>query len=95
MIREPEMRLPVLWPFCIILAIGSTIVSVGYQNHWDWKIILIIGYTCIGWQVASIPPIAITYAIDSYKPVSGEYLVSMTVNKNLWGYGMASVSCQS
>lgn len=26
--------------------------------------------------------------IDSYKPVAGEFLVSATVNKNLWAYGI-------
>lgn len=51
MVREPEMRLPVLWPFVVILAAGSSIVAVGYQNHWDWKVIVILGYGLIGWQV--------------------------------------------
>lgn len=86
-IREPEMRLPALWPFCGLLLLGSTIVSVGYQRQWDWKVIVILGYGAIGWQVAALPAISMAYTIDSYKPVAGEYLVAMTVNKNLWGYG--------
>ncbi|KAL8290108.1 hypothetical protein RQP46_003047 [Phenoliferia psychrophenolica] len=89
LIREPEMRLPALWPFVIVLVIGSAIVATGYQNGADWKLIVILGYGAIGWQVASIPPIAITYAIDAYKPVSGDLLVAVTVNKNLWGYGVS------
>lgn len=40
LIREPEMRLPALWPFVVILAIGSAVVAVGYQHQWDWKIIV-------------------------------------------------------
>lgn len=28
-----------------------------------------------------------TYAIDSYKPVAGSVIVSITLNKNVWGYG--------
>lgn len=34
------MRLPALWPFVVILAIGSAVVAVGYQHQWDWKIIV-------------------------------------------------------
>lgn len=86
-IREPEMRLPALWPFCALLLLGSTIVAVGYERQWDWKVIIVLGYGAIGWQVATLPALAMAYTIDSYKPVAGEYLVAMTVNKNLWGYG--------
>ena len=53
------------------------------------QIIVIIGFTCIGIQVAALPSIVSTYAIDSYKPVSGSVFVSITVNKNLWGYGFS------
>lgn len=88
-IREPEMRIPAIFPFAGILAIGSSVVAVGYAKSWNWPIIVIVGYGCIGWQVAAIPPLAITYSVDCYKPVSGEFLVSMTVNKNLWGYGVS------
>lgn len=88
-IREPEMRLPAIFPFTGILAIGASVTAVGYANAWYWPIIVIVGYGCIGWQVAAIPPLAITYSVDSFKPVSGEFLVCMTVNKNLWGYGVS------
>ena len=51
---------------------------------------MIIGYSCLGIQVAAIPAIIITtYAIDSYKPVTGLLFVAITVNKNLWGYGFS------
>lgn len=50
---------------------------------------MIIGYTCAGIQVAALPAIASTYAIDSYKPVSGSIFVAITVNKNVWGYGFS------
>ena len=51
------------------------------------KPIVIVGYTCAGIQVAAIPAIASTYAVDSYKPVAGSLFVAITVNKNVWGYG--------
>lgn len=53
------------------------------------QIIVIIGWACTGIQVASLPSIASTYAIDSYKPVAGSIFVSITVNKNVWGYGFS------
>jgi hypothetical protein len=88
-IREPEMRLPAMIPYVIIMYLGNIIVSVGYQNKWPWQAIVIIGFTCAGIQVAAIPSIASTYAVDSYKPVAGSLFVSITVNKNVWGYGFS------
>jgi hypothetical protein len=51
--------------------------------------IVIVGCTCAGIQVAAIPAIASTYAIDSYKPIAGSIFVAITVNKNVWGYGFS------
>ena len=36
-------------------------------------------------QVVAIPTIAITYAIDSYKPISGEIMAIATVAKDTFG----------
>ncbi len=88
-IREPEMRLPTLIPYVIFMMIGMIISSVGYQRHWPWEVIVIIGYGCIGIQVAALPSIASTYAVDSYKPAAGGAFVAITVNKNLWGWGLS------
>ncbi|KAK1701011.1 major facilitator superfamily domain-containing protein [Colletotrichum godetiae] len=87
-IREPEMRLPAMIPFVIIMVFGNIITAVGYQNHWSWPIIVVLGYASAGIQVAALPSIASTYAIDCYKPVTGPLMVAITVNKNVWGYGM-------
>ncbi|KAF1935483.1 MFS transporter-like protein [Clathrospora elynae] len=86
-IREPEMRLPAMIPYVIIMFLGNIIVAVGYERQWPWQAIVIIGYTCTGIQVAALPGIASTYAVDSYKPVTGSLFVAITVNKNVWGYG--------
>jgi len=88
-IREPEMRLPTLIPYVIFMMIGMIVSSVGYQRHWPWEVIVIIGYGCIGIQVAALPSIASTYAVDSYKPAAGGAFVAITVNKNLWGWGLS------
>ncbi|KAH8705624.1 putative MFS transporter [Talaromyces proteolyticus] len=88
-IREPEMRLPALVPYVFVSILGNFIIAFGYQYHWDWRAIVIVGYTCAGMQVAALPAIASTYAVDSYKPVVGSVFITITVNKNVWGYGFS------
>ncbi|KAL5116349.1 hypothetical protein ACEQ8H_005697 [Pleosporales sp. CAS-2024a] len=87
-IREPEMRLPALIPYVVIMFLGNVVVAVGYQHKWPWQAIVVIGFGCAGIQVAAIPGIVSTYAVDSYKPVAGSLFVAITVNKNVWGYGL-------
>ncbi|KAH6633322.1 MFS transporter-like protein [Boeremia exigua] len=86
-VREPEMRLPAMIPYVVVMFLGNIVVAVGYERKWPWEAIIIIGYTCAGIQVAALPGIVSTYAVDSYKPVAGSLFVAITVNKNLWGYG--------
>ncbi|KHN98022.1 MFS transporter [Metarhizium album ARSEF 1941] len=88
-VREPEMRLPAMIPYIVLMMLGHVVPAIGYQQKWPWQAIVIVGYTCTGIQVAGLPSIASTYAVDSYKPVAGALFVAITVNKNVWGYGMA------
>ncbi|KAL1890041.1 hypothetical protein Sste5346_008476 [Sporothrix stenoceras] len=88
-VREPEMRLVAMVPYVLAMLIGSIVVAVGYDHHWPWQVIVIIGYTLLGMQVAALPSIVSTYAIDSYRPVTGSMFVAITVNKNVWGYGVS------
>ena len=88
-IREPEMRLVTLIPYTIISFIGSLIVALGYQRHWSWQPIVVVGYTLVGVQVAAIPGIVITYAIDCYKPATAEFMLATTIYKNVYGYGVS------
>ena len=37
-IREPEMRLPAMIPFTLIMILGNFVVGFGYQYHWDWRV---------------------------------------------------------
>ncbi|KAH7134439.1 major facilitator superfamily domain-containing protein [Dactylonectria macrodidyma] len=87
-IREPEMRLPAMIPYVIIMVLGNVITAIGYERKWPWQVIVVLGYSCAGIQVAALPSIASTYAVDCYKPVTGSLFVAITVNKSLWGYGM-------
>lgn len=76
-------------PYVLIMIIGNVVVSVGYQNHWNYWAIVVIGFAAAGLQVAALPAMAMTYSVDSYKPVAGSLMVSVTVNKNVWGYGFS------
>ncbi|KAK4541958.1 hypothetical protein LTR36_007158 [Oleoguttula mirabilis] len=88
-VREPEMRLPAMIPYVLIMILGNFVVAFGYERKWPWEAIVIIGYTCAGIQVAALPAMVTTYAVDSYKPVAGSLMVAITVNKNVWGYGFS------
>ena len=37
-IREPEMRLPAMIPYTLIMILGNFVVGFGYQYHWDWRV---------------------------------------------------------
>lgn len=45
-----------------------------------------VGYGFSGLSVTSVPTIAIAYAIDCFKPISGEIMVVATVLKNVLGF---------
>jgi len=38
-IREPEMRLPAMAIYVVIMIIGNFVVAFGYQYKWDWRVI--------------------------------------------------------
>ena len=82
-VREPEMRLPAMVPYVLIMILGNVCVAVGYQDKWPWAGIVVVGYACAGIQVAALPALSSTYAVDAYKPVAGSLFVSITVNKNV------------
>lgn len=71
------------------MILGNFIVAFGFENKWPWPVIVIIGFGCAGVQVAALPAMVNTYAVDSYKPVAGSLMVAITVNKNVWGYGFS------
>lgn len=40
-IREPEMRLPTMIPYFILMLIGNFITAFGWRDGWSWKVNLI------------------------------------------------------
>jgi hypothetical protein len=41
------------------------VAAVGYQRHWPWEAIVIVGYGFVGIQVVSIPAIVISVCIPT------------------------------
>ena len=81
-LREAEMRLPALLPYMVPTILSLVLGALGYQFLWAWPHIIVWGYGFAGLAVTSVPTIAIAYAVDSYKPISGEIMVVATVCKN-------------
>lgn len=98
-VREAEMRLPALWFYMIISMLSLILGGIGYQRQWAWGHIIVWGYGLAGLSVTTVPTIAIAYAIDCYKPISGEIMVVATVCKNFiafsysyWVFDLAHTS---
>ena len=81
-IREAEQRLPALIPFSILTVILHVVGGLATQRHWSWPILLVFGYGLSGLSVTTVPTIAIAYAIDCFKPISGEIMIIATIFKN-------------
>ncbi|KAH7073465.1 major facilitator superfamily domain-containing protein [Paraphoma chrysanthemicola] len=81
-VREAEMRLPALWFYMVITMLSLILGGLAYQRQWAWGHIIVWGYGFAGLSVTTVPTICIAYAIDCYKPISGEIMVVATVCKN-------------
>lgn len=88
-IREAEMRLPALLPYLATSVVGILIGGIGFDRLWDWPVVLVVGYGFSGLCVTAVPTIAVAYAVDCYKPISGEIMVVATVIKNSCGFAMS------
>jgi len=88
-IREAEMRLPALLPYVCFFIISHIVGAVGYQRLWHWPAIIVAGFGFSGLAVTSIPTISIAYAVDCYKPISGEIMVVATIMKNVLGFSLS------
>ncbi|KIW12759.1 hypothetical protein PV08_07945 [Exophiala spinifera] len=88
-IWESEMRLPAILPYAVIITIGTAIAAVGLHRQWSWAIIVVFGFGTAGMMLSSLPTIAIAYAVDCYRPVSGEIMVVGTFIKNVVGFSFS------
>ncbi|RAK96783.1 polyamine transporter [Aspergillus ibericus CBS 121593] len=82
--RLPEYRLPAMIIPGTIGPAGILIfgLCVAHQTHWAGAA---VGYAMQAFGVAAISNVAVTYALDCYKPITGEALVIIFVIRNTIG----------
>lgn len=80
------MRLPTLIPYACLTTLTHILGGIAIQRHWPWQTIVVIGYGFSALSATSVPTIALAFAIDCFKPISGEIMVVATVLKNVLGF---------
>ncbi|BCS14720.1 hypothetical protein ALUC_61276S [Aspergillus luchuensis] len=88
-VYEAEMRLLGLIPFAALLLLSVLVGAFAILDLWPWPILLVFGYGLSGLVVSPICSIAVAYAVDSYKPVSGEIMAVITIIRNTFGFSMS------
>ncbi|GLA31558.1 hypothetical protein AnigIFM63326_010235 [Aspergillus niger] len=88
-IYEAEMRLLALIPPAGILLLSVLVGAFAILSSWPWPVLLIFGYGLSGLVVSAMSSIAVAYAMDSYKPVSGEIMAVVTIVRNTCGFSMS------
>ena len=69
------------------LDVSSLDAAIKMNGHGKQSLFSVIH--AFGMQVIALPTVAAAYAVDSYKPISGEILVICTVVKNTFCFGMS------
>lgn len=64
-VREPEMRLIAMIPFIAVSIIAFVFVGVGFDHHWPWEAVIVVGFGSIGLMMVSMSTIGITVIIHS------------------------------
>lgn len=83
------MRLVVLVPVLALAVIGHTLVGEGFDHTWSWEVPVIVGFPLSAFVAVFTSTICMTYAIDCYKPLAGQIMVTATICKNTFGSGMS------
>ena len=80
-LREPEQRLWGLLVYCILMPAGLLIWGVGAYHQIPWPVVLVGGGLCGYCNVAG-GSYALAYAVDCFKELSGETIVSVILCRN-------------
>ncbi|KUL91749.1 hypothetical protein ZTR_01398 [Talaromyces verruculosus] len=80
-LREPEQRLWGLVVYCILMPAGLLIWGLGAYHHTHWAVLLLGGLLC-GYCNVSGGAYALAYAVDCFKELSGETIVSVILCRN-------------
>lgn len=80
-LREPEQRLWGLVIYCILMPAGLLIWGVGAYHDVHWAVLLFGGGLC-GYCNVTGGSYALAYAVDCFKELSGETIVSVILCRN-------------
>lgn len=86
-VREPEQRLWGLSAYCIIIIGGLILWGVGAAHEIPWGGIL-VGGAMVSFCNVLGGAYSIAYAVDSYKDISGESLVSVVLCRNTLSFAL-------
>jgi len=87
-VREPEDRLWVLLLNAVLAPTGLVLWGVGAAKHVHW-FGLCVGAVLLSFTSASGGATAINYALDSYKDLGGESLITIMIIRNTMGFAMS------
>ncbi|KAL2417987.1 hypothetical protein ABEF95_002438 [Exophiala dermatitidis] len=84
-VRIPEMRLPALFVGVITGPLGGILYGAGFglKLHWMCPV---VGIGLIGFTVVQSMNVSLVYILDSYRPVSGEVIVTQSTFKACFGF---------
>ncbi|KAH8690798.1 major facilitator superfamily domain-containing protein [Talaromyces proteolyticus] len=84
----PEMRLWTLVPAFILGPVGLMLWGVGLGKNLHWSVP--IAGTAITYGILClVPAVGMSYVVDSYKPLAGEAITSLTAFKNTFAFGIS------
>jgi len=87
-VREPEMRLWLIFPGVILGTIGILIYALGAQRAWSWQIILVIGTTLNFFGLIAPLVCGLSYSIDAYNRLASEIGLLLAAFGNAWIFGI-------
>lgn len=91
-VLEAEDRLWSVLPYVACNLVGMVVTALGYQRGWPWEVVVVVGYGLVGVQTVGLPAVVIAYAVDCYKTLPGEIMISATVVKNTFGVSLHACS---
>lgn len=79
---EPEYRLPAIVIPAVIGPMGVLtfgLVIANHKTYWG----AVVGFAMLGFGLAAASNVVVTYAVDAYRPISGEVLVIVFALRNV------------
>ncbi|KDQ58916.1 hypothetical protein JAAARDRAFT_56925 [Jaapia argillacea MUCL 33604] len=84
-IREPEMRLPAMFPCIVLGPLGLLIygLTIGRGLHWMGAVVAL---GLLNFSICVVTNVTIVYVVDIYKPIAAEVVVAILATKSVIGF---------